>query len=793
MPAPLADQQILDAFRLNPEKTLTLKELSNYLSVPPDARAFLRKRIRHLVHSGHLRALPLKRFALAHADEQLEGTVRRNPRGFGWFIADDPEVEDAFISPPAMSGLFDGDRISAVVYQSPKGWDTQVHQVLERGRKRITGTYLPRGKAHMVQPDPALFDEPILLTGEGIKQFKGVFPGVLVEVQILSFPSDVAMASGQVTAVLGVPGELSVEVQKSISASGITYEFPPDVLEQANGHEGDIPKSAKTGRKDLTTLPLCTIDGDTAKDFDDAVYGAREGENIRVHVAIADVSYYVTEGTPLDRHAFERSTSLYYPGHCIPMLPESLSNGMCSLKPDCERLCMVAEVVLGGGGAVKEAHFYEAVMRSHQRLTYAQVQAFFEHDSEAIETIDEKLRVSLVVLRDAAQRLRKARRRRGTIDLDVPEPVIHLDEEGLPAAILAHPRAEAHRVIEELMIMANEAVARYFTKKKRPTVYRIHEPPDPKKLETLMAFVRRLGTNLHDVNLEEVKGTQLALQKIAKNLDNHQAKATVFSLMLRAMMQARYSSDNRGHFGLASSAYLHFTSPIRRYPDLIVHRLLKKLVKGEPGAESDFEMLESLASHCSTQERRAVKCERDINDIYTTWYMQDKVGEVFSGRVVSVTEFGLFIRLNQHFVDGMVHLSTLGGGPIEKDEWGLGVHSRRSGFQIRVGDPVVVEVVNVDLVKKHIDFILREPKPTNRSTLPTPAEPWRKTSSKEGGRPKRAAGWSPLQSDEAATTPEKERPQRRKSKGKRKGGAPRKKKSKVAKGRRKTSKGNKRR
>ena len=793
MPAPLADQQILDAFRVNPEKTLTLKELAKFLGVAPDGRAFLRKRVRQLVHSGHLRALPLKRFGLAHLNEQYQGYVRRNPKGFGWFIADAPDIEDAFISPPAMAGLFDGDRISAVVYQSPKGWDAQIHQVLERGRERITGTYLLRGKAHMVQPDPTIFDEPILITGKGLGKQKGLFPGVLVEVQMLSFPTDIAMASGEITAVLGVPGELSVEVQKSISASGVTYEFPPEVLEQAAKHEGAIPKKAKSGRKDLTALPLCTIDGATAKDFDDAVYAKREGENIRVHVAIADVAHYVVESTSLDTHALERSTSLYYPGHCIPMLPETLSNGMCSLKPNCERLCMVAEVVLGVGGAVKEAHFYEAVMRSHQRLTYTQVQAFFEHDAEAIATIEEEIRVSLVVLRDAAQRLRKVRKRRGTMDLDVPEPVIHLDEEGLPVAIHAHPRVEAHRVIEELMIMANEAVARYFSKKKRPTVYRVHESPDAKKLETLFAFVRRLGSHLGDVDVEDAKNTQMVLQQIASSMQNHPAKDTVLSLVLRAMMQARYSSNNRGHFGLASGAYLHFTSPIRRYPDLIVHRLLKKMFKGEVDEKDSAEALENLAMHCSNQERRAIKCERDINDIYTVWYMQDKVGEVFSGRVVSVTDFGLFVRLNQHFVDGMVHLSTLGGGPIEKDEWGLGVHAPRSGFQIRVGDPVVVEVVNVDLVKKHIDFILREPKPTNRSTLPTPAEPWRSAPKKKERLPGRSTGWSPLGTDQEEVTPEKDRAPRRKKKGKRKSNTRKKKKGKVSKSRRSTSKGNKRR
>jgi ribonuclease R len=282
---------------------------------------------------------------------------------------------------------------------------------------------------------------------------------------------------------------------------------------------------------------------------------------------------------------------------------------------------MVAEVVLGVGGAVKETQFYEAVMCSRQRLTYGQVQAFFEHEPEAIETIEDPVRMSLVILRDAAQRLGKARRRRGTIDLDVPEPVIQLDEDYNPVAIKPHPRVEAHRMIEELMIMANEAVARHFEKSKFDAVYRIHEPPNPEKLEVLFSYVRRLGVQLLDVNVEETRSLQSTLQSIAKEMKHHTAKDTVMNLILRAMMQARYSSINLGHFGLASTAYLHFTSPIRRYPDLIVHRLLKNSLKKSPVEVATSEELESFLQHCSDFERCAVKFEREINVLHIVWYM----------------------------------------------------------------------------------------------------------------------------------------------------------------------------
>jgi ribonuclease R len=785
MPAPIAEQQILDIFRVQSDKSLTLKELGRLLGIGSDARAFLRKKVRLLVDKGHLRPLPLKRFALTHTNDLIEGVVRRNARGFGWFIADDATVDDSFISPPSMAGLFDGDRILAAVYASPKGFDAQVQRVVERGRERITGVYRLRGKAKMVQPDSSIYDEPILIAEKGLSKVKGLFPGVLVEVEMTTYPTEIAMAAGEVVAVLGMPGDLKVEIQKCISESGVPYEFPQEVLDEATSSAGPIDAKARSGRRDLRKLPLCTVDGVTAKDFDDAVFAKREKDNIRVYVAIADVAHYVPETSLLDSHAFERSTSVYYPGRCIPMLPEQLSNGMCSLRPDEDRLCMVAEVVLGVGGAVKETQFYEAVMCSRQRLTYGQVQAFFDHEPEAIETIDDVLRMSLVILRDAAQRLGKARRRRGTIDLDVPEPVIQLDEDLNPVAIKPHPRVEAHRMIEELMIMANEAVARYFEKSKFDAVYRIHEPPNPEKLEVLFSYVRRLGVQLLDVNVEETRSLQTTLQNISKAMKNHTAKDTVMNLILRAMMQARYSSVNLGHFGLASTAYLHFTSPIRRYPDLIVHRLLKNSLKKSPSEVATSEKLESFSQHCSDLERRAVKLEREINALHTVWYMQDKVGEVFSGKVVSCADFGLFVRLSEHYVDGLVHISTLGAGPIEKDEYGLGLRNPRSGFQVRVGDPVVVEVAQVNVGKKQIDFILREPKPSTGSQPSEKPESRKKGPSKRSSasaiKRKKSTGWSPLDESEKEVTPQNERSSQKKKTSRKKGSSKKKKKGKASK------------
>ena len=793
MPAPIADQQILDVFRAHSDKPLTLKELGRFLGISSDARAFLRKKVRHLVEKGHLRPLPLKRFALANTNDLIEGVVRRNARGFGWLIADDPEIADAFISPPAMAGLFDGDRILAAVYASPKGFDAQVQSVVERGRERITGIYQLRGKAHMVLPEANVYDEPVLISDKDAKKMTGLYPGVLVEVEMITYPSEIAMASGEIISILGIPGDLQVEIQKCISESGVPYEFPDEVLKEARAFAAPIKQKNKSGRKDLRKLPLCTIDGATAKDFDDAVYAKREKDNIRVYVAIADVAHYVPETSLLDVQAFERSTSIYYPGRCIPMLPEELSNGMCSLRPNEDRLCMVAEVVLGVGGAVKETQFYEAVMCSQQRLTYTQVQAFFEHEPQAIKTIEDNIRISLVILRDAAQRLAKARKRRGTIDLDVPEPIIHLDEENNPVAIMAHPRVEAHRMIEELMVMANEAVARYFEKMKWETVYRIHEPPNTEKLEVLLSYVRRLGAQINDVNFEDTRSIQNTLQRISKEMQNHAAKDTVMNLVLRAMMQAKYSANNLGHFGLASSAYLHFTSPIRRYPDLIVHRLLKESFKSDKEQKISEEELESYSQHCSEHERRAVKLEREINALYTVWYMQDKVGEVFSGRVVSCADFGLFVRLNQHYVDGMIHVSTLGAGPVERDEYGLGLRYPRSGFQIRVGDPVVVEVVQVNVAKKHIDFILREPKPSMGSLIPQKREFWQKEPQPEPFKRQKKTGWSPLDESSDEVSAEKQKSSSQKKTGKKKSASRKKKKGKVSKRRRRTSKGSSRR
>lgn len=453
---------------------------------------------------------------------------------------------------------------------------------------------------------------------------------------------------------------------------------------------GDVPSSKEQKRRtNLKRLALCTIDGETAKDFDDAVYAAKKGRDFNVVVAIADVAHYVTENSPIDIDAVRRSTSVYYPGHCIPMLPEALSNGLCSLKPRVPRLCMTAAFTVTPAGVVKDVKLDQAVMRSQARLTYTQVQKLVDSKYKKIGDIPKAVVESIKVLQKAALALRKARTKRGSIDFDAVEAVVTLDKRGEPLNIAPSERLEAHRLIEDLMIAANEAVARYLEENRIGGLFRIHEPPNSEKLKNFVTLAESVGALTPASRKEVAKAAKspLPLAKLMASFADHPAKASLESALLRSMMQARYSTQNVGHYGLASKSYLHFTSPIRRYPDLVVHRMLKHFWS----RQKTKMQLDELAEHTSSQERKAVDLERQIHALYACWFMKDRVGEKHTGTVTSKTDFGVFVRLKLHHVEGLIHISTLKGKQLE---------------QLKVGDQVKIEVAGVNLNRRFIDFVL---------------------------------------------------------------------------------------
>ncbi len=556
--------------------------------------------------------------------KKVEGIARRNPKGFGWLESLDGKSGGIFIPPHEMHQLTDGDVVLANVSKSPKGPIAEIIKVLKRSTPQ----------------------------------------------------------SAEAT-------DLQSEIDYLIRNAQAETQFSNKSLRAAKQFaENPTPEDQK-GRRDLKKLALCTIDGETAKDFDDAVYGYQDGKNYGVLVAIADVSHYVPERSPIDIDAFKRSTSIYYPGHCIPMIPEALSNGLCSLKPKVPRLCMTVELIIGPSGTVKWVEVGEGVMKSQARLTYTQVQKLIDSGFQSHAKIPKAVVESIRVLQKAAIALRGARMKRGSIDFDAVESVVALDADGEPVAINPAERQESNRLIEDLMIAANEAVAKYLEDKGFPTIFRIHEPPNSEKLKAFAVMAQAIGalTPGHYKQLEKAHESPAVLAKLLESFKDHPAKATLESALLRSMMQARYSSNNLGHYGLASKSYLHFTSPIRRYPDLIAHRILRQSFTKKVHVPN----LQEIADHCSNQERKATDLERQIHALHAAWFMQDKIGEKHDAVITGKTEFGLFVRLKQHHVEGLVHISTLRGNQLAT---------------AKIGDPVKIQVDGVNIARRHIDFSL---------------------------------------------------------------------------------------
>jgi len=490
-----------------------------------------------------------------------------------------------------------------------------------------------------------------------------------------------------------------------VKSSGASTSFSKEALEEARSFGTRVSPTDGKKRLDLRKTSLCTIDGETAKDFDDAVYAKRIGKNIEITVAIADVSHYVKGESYLDREAFLRGTSIYYPGCCIPMLPEELSNGLCSLKPNVARLAIAVSFSVGTRGAISQVSIKEAIIKSKARLTYGQVDQFFKgHLIEASFGIKK----SLLLMREAANILRLNRNMRGAIDFDITESLVTLDHNGEPLSIHPEERLESHRVIEDLMVATNEVVAQFLIKKKAPALFRIHEPPNPEKIE----FFSKVAQSLNAIESKALMHlTQnirpKSVQAIMKLAEKSKYKEVLNTLMLRAMMQARYSEKNLEHFGLASKAYLHFTSPIRRYADLIVHRQLRMVCfeKNRLGKIPEHKLKE-IANFISEKEVKATDLERKIDRLFATTFMSKKIGQIFSGQISAVTEFGFFVRIAKHHLEGLVHISAISKNRVNfiPERMCLAVSNEPKRFS--AGDHVLVKLINVNIDRGFIDFIL---------------------------------------------------------------------------------------
>jgi ribonuclease R len=635
----------------------------------------------------------------------VTGRLSTHRDGYG-FVIPDEGGDDVFIPARYLRDNMHGDRV--VVRIQSRGTsgrrEGRVVETLERGFTRIVGRFEATGDDGLVIPDEPRLSIPIAIPAAARLKARH---GQMVVAEITTYPSGRRGASGRIIEVLGNQDDPDVEFLTIVRKYGLPDLFPPEVLAEATAVYRPVGDPDREGRVDLRDQLTVTIDGETARDFDDAVsVRSEKDDSIRLWVSIADVSHYVASGSLLDREALKRGTSVYFPDRCIPMLPEKLSNGICSLNPREDRLAMTAELLFDAAGEARESRFYPSVIRSDERLTYTEVKEILADKNQ--DTIQRYASVckDLRTMEVLAGRLGERRRQRGSIDFDLPEPEIILDLQGRPESIGIAERNLAHRLIEEFMLAANEAVAAHLEGNGIPCIFRIHEPPDPLKLKDFQEFIKPMGLSF------KLRGDSVApgeFQRLLGEVEGRPEERMVNELLLRCMKQARYSAENLGHFGLASPSYLHFTSPIRRYPDLVAHRILKeqlsdrlqKRQRGKLAAE-----LPEVAEQSSQRERKAMEAEREIIDLKRLQYMEKHLGEVYDACITGVTSFGFFVELPDLVVEGLVHVSALGNELFQLLEKQHTLRGRKSGMAFRIGDRVRVRVDAVNRSNKRIEFSL---------------------------------------------------------------------------------------
>jgi ribonuclease R len=631
----------------------------------------------------------------------VRGTVQGHPDGYG-FLAPEGGGDDLFLSPREMHKVLHGDRVTAkrVGFDRRGRPEGEIVDVLERANREIVGRIHEERGIWFVEAENRRINQDLLL---GADDRGGAQPGQVVVVEIVEQPSAHGEAVVRVKEVLGSATDPGIEIEIALRKHDLPFEWNPAAKRQALRLPAEVRPADRKGRTDLTHLALVTIDGETAKDFDDAVYCEPDGRGFRLIVAIADVAHYVRDDDALDGAARERGTSVYFPRRVIPMLPEALSNELCSLKPDVERLCMACDMRIDARGTIKSYAFYPAVMHSRARLTYTQVYTWLKNTGTANGTPGEALLPHLAQLYTLYKVLLAARERRGAIDFDTAELALQFDQYGKIAQIVPAPRNDAHRLIEECMLAANVCAAGFLAGNEQPALYRVHEGPPPDKLAVLREFLASCALTL-------TGGDKPAAMDYAALIDHIRERpdfALLQTVLLRSLSRAEYSPDNVGHFGLAYDAYAHFTSPIRRYPDLLVHRAIKAVLAKKRYAPKEATWAE-LGVHCSMTERRADDASRDVLQWLKCHYMQEKVGETFPGTISGVASFGIFVTLDGLDIDGLVHVTELPRDYFHFDAVRHALIGERSGRTFQLAGRVMVKVARVDLERAKIDFTLDE-------------------------------------------------------------------------------------
>lgn len=683
---PLRREEIAEAFSLETEDQLEA----------------LRRRLRAMERDGQLLFNRGKRYCLVNNEDLIAGRIIGHADGFG-FLKPDNGSDDLFLSPREMNPLLHNDRaLVRIAGIDRKGRrEGAVVEILQRNTHQVVGRLYKEDGFTYVVPDNKNIAQTILIEKGGAGKAK---KGQIVVAEIVEQPTKLHQPIGRIIEVMGEHMAPGMEIEMAIRSYELPNQWSDALLDEIKPLKNEVPESAKENRTDLRGIPLVTIDGEDARDFDDAVYCQKTPKGWKLLVAIADVSHYVQINSELDKEAQKRSTSVYFPERVIPMLPEILSNGLCSLNPNVDRLCMVCELLINEQGRVIRSRFFDAVMSSHARLTYTEVAKMLVDGDKGLAKKYKALMPHLQELYALYKVMRVSREQRGAMDFDTQETRIIFGPERKIEKIVPVVRNDAHKLIEEFMITANMAAARFLNNKKMPKLLRIHDGPSADKLLSLKTFLGELGLSLGG----GAKPTPLDYMHLIDSIKDRPDAHLIQTVLLRSMSQAVYSPELKGHFGLALEAYAHFTSPIRRYPDLLVHRAIRHCLQGKT-AESFFYGLPEmvvLGEQCSANERRADDATRDVVSWLKCEYMTDKVGEEFPGIISAVTSFGFFVELADIYVEGLVHVTNLAQDYFHFDATSHQLRGERTGINYRLGDSVNVRVVRVDLDEKKIDFEL---------------------------------------------------------------------------------------
>ena len=740
----VAEKAILEYLRREDYRPLPLRELMHRLHVPGDVRPSVRRVVKGLIQDGKIARVRGNRLAASTAGQTIRGRLERHRYGFGFVVPEDGG-RDVFVPPRAMGEALHGDIVAVrITGRGREGkLEGSIVEILDRRSRRLLGLFRSHQRGGEVDPFDPVVSVPIHVPGAFAS---GARDGDAVTVELMSASVGDGRPTGKVVEVLGPVDAPGVDTLIVARRHGLAMEFPEEALRAAAALPQAVPPAEARRRERFEDPAPVTIDGETARDFDDAIAVAelpRGGFRLWVH--IADVAAFVPTGSPLDREARARGTSVYFPDRVLPMFPEALSNDLCSLRPGEDRLVQSAILDLDAAARVRSVRFADGVIRSAARLTYTQVAAVLDGTKRVAG-----VPAAVVPMLQVADRLRdlleRRRRARGSVDFDLPEPRILLDVEGAMTGITIEPRNRAHRMIEEFMLAANEAVAGFLERKEAPCLYRIHEAPDPLKVEALQTFVAGFGL---EMPVDPMHVSPADIQRLMDLAEGRTEYPVIAQVALRAMRQARYSEENVGHFGLAAEVYCHFTSPIRRYPDLMVHRLLRGVRAGTPDAVArDAEDLRTLGELCSRLERVAETAEREVLDWKKIVFIRGREGESFDGIVTGVAPFGLFVQLTENLVEGLLRTETLGDDEWDHIEGRQEIRGRRTGASFRLGQRLRVVVRRVDVVLRRVDLgldragagaVAEQPTPrrrraTQRTAVAEPRTRKRSTSGAKGAR-----------------------------------------------------------